>query len=89
GALVLLETRRLLGALDLAAALSLEGLRGNPGAWSAAVEIAHPQPGHRAAGHHLRGLMEGSALWHPGEPRFLQDPLSFRCVPQIHGAAYA
>lgn len=89
GALVLLEARRLLGALDLAAALSLEGLRGNPMAWSAAVEIAHPQPGHRAAGHHLRSLLEGSALWHPGEPRFLQDPLSFRCVPQIHGAAYA
>ncbi len=89
GALFLLECRRLLGALDLAASLSLEGLRGNPGAWSAAVEIAHPQPGHRAAGHHLRGLMEGSALWHPGEPRFLQDPLSFRCVPQIHGALYA
>lgn len=89
GALALLDARRLLGALDLAAALSLEGLRGNPGAWSAAVEIAHPQPGHRAAGHHLRGLLEGSALWQPGAPRFLQDPLSFRCVPQIHGAAYA
>ncbi len=89
GVLMLLEIRRLLGALDLAAALSLEGLRGNPGAWSAAVEIAHPQAGHRAAGHHLRGLMEGSALWRTGEPRFLQDPLSFRCVPQIHGAVYA
>ena len=89
GALALLGARRLLGAMDLAAALSLEGLRGNPGAWSAAVEIAHPQPGHRAAGHHLRSLLEGSRLWHAGEPRFLQDPLSFRCVPQIHGAVYA
>ncbi len=87
GALVLAEARRLLVAMDIAAALALEGFRGNPQAWSAAVEQAHPQPGHRWAGERLRRLLEGSRLWQRDEPRFLQDPLSFRCVPQVSGAA--
>jgi histidine ammonia-lyase len=34
----------------------------------------------------LRGLLEGSSLWEPGAARNLQDPLSFRCLPQVHGA---
>jgi histidine ammonia-lyase len=87
GALALAEVRRLLDALDLAAALSLEGFRGNPGAWSETVERAHPQAGHAASGQALRRLLADSALWQPGAPRLLQDPLSLRCAPQIHGAA--
>ncbi|MFD2263874.1 aromatic amino acid lyase [Lacibacterium aquatile] len=83
------DARRLLKALDRAAALSLEGFRGNPHAWGEAVERAHPQPGQIEAGSHLRALLSGSRLWTGGEQRFLQDPLSFRCTPQIHGAAYA
>jgi len=89
GALVLAEARRLLVAMDVAAALALEGFRGNPQAWSAAVDEAHPQPGHRWAAERLRRLLAGSRLWRPEEPRFLQDPLSFRCVPQVNGAARA
>ena len=88
-ALALDEVRQLIGALDIAAALSLEGLRGEPGAWSEAVDRAHPQPGQVVIGRHLRALLAGSRLLQLGQSRFLQDPLSFRCVPQIHGAAHA
>jgi histidine ammonia-lyase len=35
----------------------------------------------------MHDLLAASALWEPGEARFLQDPLTFRCVPQLHGAA--
>jgi histidine ammonia-lyase len=35
----------------------------------------------------MRELLAQSALWEPDEARFLQDPLTFRCVPQLHGAA--
>jgi histidine ammonia-lyase len=31
-------------------------------------------------------LLEGSYLWEPGAARNLQDPLTFRCLPQVHGA---
>lgn len=88
-ALAVTEARRLLDAAHRAAALSLEGFRGNPASWSAAVDRAHPQAGQIRAGETLRGLLTDSRLWQPGEARFLQDPLSFRCVPQIHGAAEA
>ena len=55
-----------------------------------------PAPGHRADQavpglaatlHQLRLLLAGSYLWRPGAARFLQDPLTFRCIPHIHGAA--
>jgi histidine ammonia-lyase len=32
-------------------------------------------------------LLTGSYLRQPGAARFLQDPLTFRCLPHIHGAA--
>ncbi len=89
GALALAEMKNLLCSLDLAAALSLEGFRGNPGAWGERSDRLHPQAGQQSAGRHLRRLLAESRLWHPGEARFLQDPLSLRCVPQVNGACYA
>jgi histidine ammonia-lyase len=89
GALVLLRARKLLRGFDLAAALALEGFRGNPSIVDDAVLAAHRQPGQVTATAHMRRLLEGSALWMPESPRNLQDPLSFRCAPQVHGAVYS
>lgn len=86
-ALAVAECRRLLDVAALTAALSLEGFRGNPLAWSEAVDRARGQPGQLRAGHALRAALADSRLWQAGVSRLLQDPLSFRCVPQIHGAA--
>jgi histidine ammonia-lyase len=36
----------------------------------------------------IRSLFDGSELLEPGAARSLQDPLSFRCVPQVHAAAH-
>ncbi len=87
--LALLEVRALLDAACAAAAMSMEGFRGNLQAWSAAVDSARGQAGQMRAGVALRAALAGSRLWDRGEARLLQDPLSFRCVPQIHGAAEA
>ena len=89
GALVVAEAARLLAAWDVVAALTLEGFRGNAGAWSAPVDAARGQPGQSRVGVRLRGALAGSALLGAGAARLLQDPLSIRCVPQIHGAADA
>ncbi|MHB1930993.1 MAG: aromatic amino acid lyase, partial [Acidimicrobiales bacterium] len=35
----------------------------------------------------MRRILAGSYLFQPGAARNLQDPLTFRCAPQIHGAA--
>jgi histidine ammonia-lyase len=89
GALALAEIRSLLDAAAIVGALSMEGFRGNLQSWSAWVDRARGQPGQIRAGAMLRAALSESRLWLPGEARLLQDPLSFRCIPQIHGAAEA
>lgn len=88
-ALALAESRALLHAATLAGALAIEGFRGNLTAWREEVDRARGQPGQIRTGHALRQALTESRLWQPGEARLLQDPLSFRCIPQIHGAAEA
>ncbi|GAB0118354.1 aromatic amino acid lyase [Acidisoma sp. 7E03] len=87
--LVLTEIRAVLDTATLAGALSMEGFRGNLSTWRAEVDEGRGQPGQSRVGHALRAALAGSRLWQAGEARFLQDPLSFRCIPQIHGAAEA
>ena len=73
-ALALADATRLLAVLDVAALLDLEALAGN-------VSALHGRP-------ELAALLEGSYLWADGAARDLQDPLSFRCIPQVRAAAH-
>ena len=86
-AVSLLEAERLMESADAAAALDLEGFAANLSPWHDVVVAARPYPGIAATIAHVRGLLAGSVLWQPGGARNLQDPLTFRCIPQIHGAA--
>ncbi|MGF1624545.1 MAG: aromatic amino acid lyase [Alphaproteobacteria bacterium] len=87
GALRLAEADRLLAAFDLALAAALEGFRGNPSPLSPVANAAHRRRGQAESAARTRCLLAGSALWREGVPRQLQDPLSFRCASQAHGAA--
>jgi histidine ammonia-lyase len=82
-ALALHDVERLLDALDVAGALDLEALGANPDALHPAIDAVRPSPGVRATRARLASLRAGSAV----TARNLQDPLSFRTVPQLHGAA--
>lgn len=86
GAEVWCDVNDLIELLDIASALSLEGFQGNVGPLDARVQAACPHPGQMATGENLRRLLAGSYLWAPGAARGIQDPLSFRCVSQVHGA---
>ena len=86
-ALAFADAERLVDACDVAAALDLEALAANLALLDPALARVRPFPGLRAAVERLRALLEGSYLWAEGAARNLQDPLSFRCVPQVHGAA--
>ncbi len=85
-ALALDDAGGLLTALEAAGALSLEGLAANPGSLHPAIGEVRPYPGLRAALGALRSLLDGSALWDPGNARSLQDPLCFRNLSQVAGA---
>jgi histidine ammonia-lyase len=83
------EVAALLDLASLAAALSFEGMRANPGPLLHEVSAARPAPGQEAAAARLRSFLAGSTLWNKGGARAVQDPLTFRCVAPVHGAALA
>jgi histidine ammonia-lyase len=85
-ALVVDRARRLADAADLVVALSLEAARGNPSIVDRAVSAAKPVPGQSVAAARIRGYLEGSGLSVAGGAESVQDPLSFRVAPQVHGA---
>jgi len=85
-ALVIPRAEWLINAADIAAALSMEATAANPSIIHPAVGRAKPIPGQAAVADHLRELLAGSALLQPGAARSVQDPLSFRVIPQVHGA---
>jgi histidine ammonia-lyase len=86
GSLVLVDAADLTESFQIAAALALEGFAGNLSPIHPAAARMRPHAGEIKASARLRELLEASYLWRPGAARNLQDPLSFRCVPQTHGA---
>ena len=74
---------------NVAAALAMEGFRANVSPLDARMAAIRPQPGQAAAAAALRGLLDGGSLLEPGAARRLQDPISLRCVAQVHGALAA
>ena len=88
GSLVLADAADLVDGFQIAGARSLEGYAGNLSPIHPVSTRLRPHLGQIAAARRLRELLEGSRLWRPGAARHLQDPLSFRCIPQAHGALY-
>jgi histidine ammonia-lyase len=86
-ALALTDSLALLDALDVTAALDLEGFAANLSILDPDLAEARPYPGFVATLERMRRVLDGSYLWAPGAARNLQDPLSFRSAPQVHGAA--
>jgi histidine ammonia-lyase len=85
-ALAVTDVATLLDAMDVAGALSLEGIAANPTMLHAAIGDARPYPGLQRTLDRLRGLLAGGAIWEAGVARNLQDPLTFRNLPHIQGA---
>ncbi|RDI74598.1 Histidine ammonia-lyase [Gaiella occulta] len=83
GALALYDALSLVDALDLAGALDFEALAANRDALHPAVAEVRPYPGLRVSLERVGALLEGSGA----KARNLQDPLSFRTLPQVNGAA--
>ena len=88
-ALVLQDAVLTLDALNVAAALSCEGFRANLSPLDPRVHAARPAPLQAVIAQRMTQLLSGSALWNAGAARRVQDPLSFRCITQVHGAALA
>ena len=87
GVLTLLESEKLASIADLSACMSLEGFRGSHLPFSALVHNVRPHPGQIASAAHCRALLVGSDIADSHVAcKKVQDPYSFRCTPQVHGA---
>lgn len=87
--LALIDGEACLEAAQVSAALSMEGFRSNISPIDPRVVAARPAPGQAWAAAGLAALLAGGSLTEAGGARRLQDPLSFRCASQIHGALRA
>lgn len=81
------EASILVRTADIAAAFSLEALRGSIQPFRPEVHEARGQEGQLRTASNLRLLLEDSEILPShADCEKVQDPYSLRCVPQVHGA---
>jgi histidine ammonia-lyase len=71
---------------DAAGTASLLAFDGMPSPFEDRVHALRPHYGQGLVAKNIRTWAEGSPLWHSEKPH-VQDPYSFRCMPQVHGAS--
>ena len=89
-ALGLRAATALVNTADVAAALSLDAMRGTPTAFDLRIAAVRPHPGHATTARNLERMISGSEIRESHrsaakDPR-VQDAYSLRCTPQVHGA---
>lgn len=82
----LLQGERLSRWADNIAAMSLDAYCGLVEPFTEAVHLVRPHKGQLETAARMRRLLEGSELVEKPKS-YVQDPYSFRCVPQVHGAS--
>lgn len=85
GVWCLLKSDRLNALADLMAALSLDAFDGRIEPFKDNIHIIRPHKGQLQTAQAIRSILEGSEIVKQAKVQ-VQDPYSFRCVPQVHGA---
>lgn len=81
----LLKAFRLVDYADIIGALSLDSFDGLIEPFMAQIQEIRPHAGQIKTAENFRKLLEGSQLINRAK-KHVQDPYSFRCIPQVHGA---
>lgn len=71
---------------DIIGAISLEAFDGRIDPFHANIQNVRPHQGQIETARNLRKILEGSELI-ARPKKHVQDPYSFRCMPQVHGAS--
>ncbi len=85
GVYVMLKARKLQYIADVIAAISLEAYNGRLDPFQPELHEIRPHKGQIDTAANVRAILNGSKLI-VQEGKAVQDPYSFRCVPQVHGA---
>ena len=89
GAFAVEEAKNLAISADLIAALSLDGIKGSLGPFDARIQDIRRHAGQGEVARFMRSLFEDQdEIMHSHvDCNKVQDPYSFRCIPQVHGAS--
>lgn len=87
GIYILLKFEKLLKWATTIAAISLEAYDGRIEPFNSLLHQIRPHKGQQAIASTMRSLLQGSEIIAQAKEH-VQDPYSFRCVPQVHGASY-
>lgn len=82
----LILAEKLLKWADLIAAMSIDAFDGSLQPFHARLHEIRPHPGQIDTAAKIRQYLTGSEITHKTKTQ-VQDPYSFRCIPQVHGAS--
>jgi histidine ammonia-lyase len=81
-----LHAQRLLTLANIIGALSLDAFDGRIEAFDEKIHAIRPHTGQVSVAKKFRELLNGSEIIRQPK-KHVQDPYSFRCIPQVHGAS--
>jgi len=81
-----IQSEKLSFAADIVGAISLEGFDGRLNPFKANVNAIRNQAGQIVTAEVFRNILNGSEII-AQHKEHVQDPYSFRCIPQVHGAS--
>ena len=85
GVYCLLKSYKLSYFADLIAAVSTDAFDCNMSPFNALVHLVRPHRGQVKTAEQMLSFLKGSEMG-SSEKKNVQDPYSFRCIPQVHGA---
>jgi histidine ammonia-lyase len=86
GCYILMKAMKYSYFADVIAAISLEGFDGRIEPFDELIHLVRPHKGQIMTAKRMKELLDGSQII--ARPKaHVQDPYSFRCIPQVHGAS--
>jgi histidine ammonia-lyase len=86
GVHILMKATKFSYLADLIGAISLEGFDGRIEPFNELIHSIRPHKGQIVTANRVTQFLEGSKIINQ-EKKHVQDPYSFRCIPQVHGAS--
>jgi len=86
GVWCLLKAQKLSYMADMIGTISLEAFDGRSECFDELIHLVRPHKGQLKSAENIRDFLDGSQI-QEGEKEHVQDPYSFRCMPQVHGAS--
>lgn len=87
GVYALIQARKIFKMANCIGALSLEAFDGLVAPFTAGLHVVRPHKGQQVVAENMRRLLADSPMQSKAKVQ-VQDPYSFRCMPQVHGASF-